>query len=151
MIRPSSTIIGIDPGTTESALVVWSPEKLSHIFEENGKIKNLISSFRDGHIYIEMIACQGMPVGKTTFETVLWIGRFYEASRIPVTLIPRNNIKLHHCGSSRAKDGNVRQVIIDKVGPKGTNKNPGPTHGISKHCWQALAVAVMGLEVFKGK
>ena len=42
----------------------------------------------------------------------------------------------------RAKDGNVRQALIDLIGEQGTKKNKGPTYGISSHSWAALAVAV---------
>jgi hypothetical protein len=42
----------------------------------------------------------------------------------------------------RAKDANIRQALIDKIGPQGTKAQPGPTYGIKSHSWAALAVAV---------
>jgi hypothetical protein len=42
----------------------------------------------------------------------------------------------------KAKDANIRQALIDKIGPQGTKKDPGPTYGISKDVWSALAIAV---------
>ena len=51
-------------------------------------------------------------------------------------------IKVHLCESARAKDGNVRQALIDRIGAQGTKKKPGPTYGVSKDVWAALAVAV---------
>ena len=42
----------------------------------------------------------------------------------------------------QAKDANVRQRLLDLVGPRGTKKAHGPTYGISGDEWAALAVAV---------
>jgi hypothetical protein len=89
-----------------------------------------------------MIASYGMPVGASTFETCLWIGRFIELARTESRLVYRKDIKMHLCGSMRAKDGNVRQALIDLIGEQGTKKDKGPTYGISSHSWAALAVAV---------
>jgi hypothetical protein len=89
-----------------------------------------------------MIASYGMAVGASTFETCVWIGRFIEVARVDVELIFRKDIKLFLCGTMRAKDANIRQALIDKIGPQGTKKTPGPTYGIKSHSWAALAVAV---------
>jgi len=106
---------------------------------------NINSALSPGPILaIEMIACYGMPVGNETFETCLWIGRFEEAfnpSRDSLRCY-RKDIKLHLCGTTRAKDPNVRQALIDRLGKPGTKKNPGPTYGVRSHVWSALAVAV---------
>lgn len=58
----------------------------------------------------------------------------------------RRAVKLHLCGSMRAKDGNIRQALVDRFGGQaqavGTKKAPGPLFGLSSHRWSALAVAV---------
>lgn len=101
-------------------------------------------------LYIEMVACYGMPVGKEVFETVLWIGRFIERWDglicTPYHLVYRRDVKLHHCGSARAKDSNIRQALIDKYGAPGTKKNPGLTYGLSKDLWSAFAIATYATE-----
>lgn len=140
-------IFAIDPGTDESG---W-------VWYENGAVKSsgvsanhdLLADIQSGQIdacdmAIEMIASYGMPVGKEVFETCVWIGRFKQAFRAPnlVTLIYRKDVKLHLCGSPRAKDANIRQALIDKLGPAGTKKAPGPTYGVKSHSWAALGVAV---------
>jgi hypothetical protein len=56
-------------------------------------------------------------------------------------MVYRNAVKLHICGTPRAKDPNIRQALIDKYGAPGTKKNPGPTYGVSSHLWSALAIA----------
>jgi hypothetical protein len=156
-------ILAIDPGPTESGFVLYYPRLagLPLIDEagtrDNYDLKKICHNIgcRDGTgrssalspgpiLAIEMIACYGMPVGKETFETCLWIGRFEEAfnpSRDSLRCY-RKDIKLHLCGTTKAKDPNVRQALIDRLGPPGTKKNPGPTYGIKSHVWAALAVAV---------
>ena len=103
---------------------------------------------------IEMVASYGMAVGKTVFETCMWIGRFMEAWESATGTKPqqvyRKDVKMHLCGSMRAKDTNIRQAIIDRYpasgGGKcpqiGTKKEPGPLYGVSKDIWSALAVAI---------
>lgn len=137
-------IIAIDPGCTESAWLVYIGGKI-HDFgkHENEYVRDyLLCSPPPDHLAVEMIASYGMPVGKEVFETCLWIGRFIEAWNKPYTLIYRKDVKMHLCGTTRAKDANVRQALIDRFGPPGTKGNPGATYGISKDVWSALAVAV---------
>jgi hypothetical protein len=57
-------------------------------------------------------------------------------------LVYRRDVKMFLCGSNRAKDGNIRQALLDLVGPQGTKKAPGPTYGLRGDEWAALAVAV---------
>ena len=139
------TILAIDPGTTESAFVVWDGSVRDSGFVPNEAIRRFLTARLEfltcDRIAIEMIASYGMPVGKETFETCLWIGRFMERAQQPVSLVYRKDVKMHLCGSMKAKDGNIRQALIDKHGPPGTKKKPGKTYGISGHLWAALAVA----------
>ena len=62
----------------------------------------------------------------------------------------RSKVKLHFCGSSRAKDGNVRASILDRFGGKltavGKKATPGPLYGVHGHMWSALAVAIYAME-----
>lgn len=144
-------IFAIDPGTRESGLVYYDAARRVveyHGVEENGELlKSLRESIlwaQDYVLVIEMIASYGMPVGADVFETVRWIGRFQEAwgADHPFGLAYRKDIKEHLCGTSKAKDANIRQRLIDIIGEQGTKKQPGPTYGIRSHEWAALAVAV---------
>lgn len=145
------TIFAIDPGPTESAYLVWKNGRMEcGMMRDNHDIVQLIRQGSHRHcdvLAIEMIACYGMPVGKETFETCLWIGRFLEANDShpfdnPTSrLVYRKDVKIHLCGSMKAKDPNIRQALIDKHGAPGTKKQPGPTYGVSGHLWAALAVA----------
>lgn len=148
-------VLAIDPGTTHSAFVVLNSDGIaSHGFEDNQTVRDWLAGrlFKPwpSLVACEMIASYGMPVGRETFETCLWIGRFMEARPLDsgFELIFRKDIKIHLCGSMRAKDANIRQALIDRLGPQGTKKAPGPTYGIKSHVWAALAVGVYARDKF---
>jgi len=148
----SKTLLAIDPGTTNSAIVIINREK--NQITKKSKLSNIellsdLKTFMADEAVCEMIACYGMPVGKEVFETVLWIGRFIESSKTEINLVYRRDIKLHLCGSVRAKDGNVRQALIDRWGQPGTKKNPGATYGIKADIWAALAVGTFYMDKTK--
>ena len=143
-------ILAIDPGPVKSAWVRLDSGKVREsAHEDNAEVLKLLRGATPalGQILaVEMIACYGMPVGAEVFETCVWTGRFMEAwiqqTALPVTRVPRIKIKTHLCNSARAKDGNVRQALIDRLGAPGTKKDPGPTYGVSGDVWAALAVGV---------
>ena len=144
-------IFAIDPGTTESGWVWYEAGRV----RKSGVSSNhdLLADIQAGAIdvcelAIEMIASYGMAVGREVFETCVWIGRFKQAFRAPesVRLVYRKDVKMHICGTPRAKDANIRQALIDKLGPAGTKKAPGPTYGVKSHAWAALGVAVTAAE-----
>lgn len=144
------TILAIDPGTTESAWMTFDGKPVASGIVDNHELLNMLRAekwFFCSHLAIEGIQCLGMPVGKETFETCIWIGRFVEAFTEDFTLVYRKDVKLHLCGSARAKDPNIRQALIDKFGGSkaaaiGVKKTPGPLYGVRSHVWSALAVAV---------
>ncbi len=137
-------ILAIDPGNIESAYVFLDHRLVPKSFgiEKNEDVLNIIKKHYAEHFAIEMIASYGMPVGKEVFETCVWIGKFSEASNINPTYIYRNEVTLNLCQSVRAKDGNVRQALIDRFGVVGTKKNPGWFYGFKADIWQAYAVGV---------
>lgn len=141
-------ILAIDPGTTDSGWVEFEDGRvLASGVSSNYELVTKLVGHHANKLAIEMIASYGMPVGKEVFETCVWIGRFIEAFAQPTIpmhdhLIYRKDVKLHLCGTSKAKDANIRQALIDKLGPQGTKANPGPTYGVKSHAWAALAVAV---------
>lgn len=152
------TILAIDPGTEKSGFAVYDGVNLL----EHGVVPNAemlarlkgmpIGSAAGVHLAIEMIAGMGMPVGQEVFETCVWIGRFKQAWPWPdrVMHVYRQEVKLHLCGVSRAKDANVRQALLDRfarlgggaVPQVGTKARPGPLFGVGTHVWPALGVAV---------
>jgi len=141
-------LLAIDPGTEKSAFLIWDGSRVGEcgILENQDLLRKLaFGEFRATWAAIEMIASYGMPVGAEVFETCVWIGRFIE--RIGQTrLIYRKEVKMHLCGTPRAKDANIRQALIDKLGHVGTVNNPGPLFGVKSHLWAALGVAVTAWE-----
>lgn len=143
-------LIAIDPGPIESAYVRlgYDGSMLAFGKAPNDEIKRIVeqSRHRSAHLAVEMIASYGMPVGFEVFETCVWIGRFVEAWTLDHTRMYRRAVKVHLCGTAKAKDGNVRQALLDRWGGKaiavGSKRNPGQLYGVSKDVWQALAVAV---------
>jgi hypothetical protein len=138
-------ILAIDSGTTQSAFVQYDEKNkqiIDHGILPNPEMRQILIGREYDLVALEMIASYGMPVGASTFETCLWIGRFIEVARTEARLCYRKDVKMFLCGSMRAKDGNVRQALIDMLGAQGTKKNKGSTYGISSHTWAALAVAV---------
>jgi hypothetical protein len=156
-------IVAIDPGTERSGWCVLdciSDRLAGYGWDANDAVLNDLprrfglGEFSKDVLAIEMVASQGMAVGKETFRTVWWTGRFAEQWKrtsggiLPIEIY-RQDVKLHLCGQVRAKDANVRQALIDLYGGEGgkavaigSKANPGPLYGVSNHVWSALAVAV---------
>ncbi len=145
-------ILAIDPGTFESAFVRMDGDYRPVSF---GKIPNeellqrIYGAEKEDRLVIEMVASYGMAVGKEVFETVLWIGRFWEAfPGEKKALLYRREEKMTLCGSAKAKDANIRQALIDRFaygvpnGGKGLKNAPGWFYGFRADVWQAYAVAV---------
>ena len=147
-------ILAIDPGNVKSAYVMYEDEKPMCFGKfDNDMMLDIITYHRayTSHLAIEMVACYGMKVGATIFETAYWTGVFAQAYGLNrTTKVYRKDVKMHLCSSMRAKDGNIRQAIIDKYPPSGGGKtpqigvkaNPGPLYGISADVWAALGVAI---------
>ena len=148
-------ILAIDPGPTQSAWLTLNTDTDGIRNADLSPNEQLLAILHNDvapatgdvqRVVIEKVESFGMPVGVEVFETVFWSGRFAEASRpIRVDRIGRKAVKLHLCGSMRAKDPNIRQVLLDRYGgsaAKGTKRAPGPLYGFAGDLWSALAVAV---------
>ena len=146
-------ILALDPGTKQTGFAILDGRRV----QESGVSPNehIIERLRvtGGYIRaglvdpimlaVERFEARGMAIGDDSVQTILWTGRFVQAWHAPdaVRRIKRSAVKLRLCGSTRAKDPNVRQALIDTLGAPGTKKAPGPTYGVTSHAWAALAVA----------
>ena len=150
-------ILAIDPGNKQSAYVVIDKDLKPIQFAkvDNEKLMKLIKSGEFNgcnHLAIEMIASYGMAVGKTVFETCVWIGIFMEALKteygLKATWVYRKDVKMNVCNSTRAKDSNVMQALIDRFAPNTRNKGKGVKaepvffYGFRADVWSAFSVAV---------
>lgn len=160
-------ILAIDPGNIESGVVIIDENTLEPCFAEKMNneelLENIYSKFeifnRYNDVAIEMVASYGMAVGKTVFDTCVWIGRFKEAINnvfpgIDVQDIYRKDEKMNLCNSMRAKDSNIIQALIDRFASntpnkgKGSKKEPGWFYGFKKDIWQAYAVGVTYYDMY---
>jgi len=144
-------ILAIDPGNEHSAFVLYDGRLHDFGKVENDTLLDRLSSYRTvaDVMAVEMIASYGMPVGREVFDTCVFIGRLVQAWRAMNgrhSLVYRKDVKLHLCGQPRAKDGNIRQALIERWGGKkaamGLKRSPGPLYGVSSDVWSALAIAV---------
>jgi hypothetical protein len=154
-LAANNFVVGIDPGPDQSAYVEFDGSRVwRRGIVANKELQDMISFFGQSPIFIEMIASYGMAVGASVFNTCVaigWLECEANARGLKAQRVFRKDIKLHLCQSPRAKDANVRQALIDRLGPQGTKKQPGPTYGVKSHEWAALAVAVYGWDQTFGR
>jgi len=125
------------------------------------QIQKIIDYYFDEDIIfaIEGIVNYGMPVGNNTIRTITYYGRLYQfllargVKKEDIYIVSRQEVKKHHCGGATvAKDGNIRQALIDKYGEPGTQKNVGFTYGIVNDMWSAFGIATYIYEsIIQGK
>lgn len=155
------TVLAIDPGTTHSG---WCYIDVATRRPDNfGKSPNhdLLANLRNGaahheRVVIEMVASYGMPVGAEVFQTCVWIGRYLEAlsvAGIPVELVTRLPVKVHHCHTAKANDATIRRALVDRFAygqanhGKGTAAAPGWFYGFAADVWSAYALAVYAADI----
>jgi hypothetical protein len=155
------TLLAIDPGPIQSAWLIYEDGRPTEFgIDPNDVVLAILGESTADDLAVEMIASYGMPVGAEVFETCIFIGRLlqlWEGTNDGEThLVYRKAVKLHLCGSARAKDANVRQALIDRYGPGkdaaiGRKANPGALHGVTSHIWSALAVAVYAADTMRAE
>jgi hypothetical protein len=160
-LRAAKRIFSLDPGTTQSGWVILDRGRVIDAgVHDNHDLRGWVKDGQSADLLaIEMVGGMGLMVGKETFETVRWIGRFQEAWRAPddVQLVLRYQVKQTLCGRQTAKDPEIRQALLDifpatgggATPQVGTKAKPGPLYGVSSHAWSALAVAITVCERLK--
>ena len=149
------SILALDPGTRETGFALFDDNRVAYSgVKANEEILAMLAGWQDPatRLATEVFQAMGMAVGAEVFDTAIWTGRFIQAWHSPdaVIRIKRTQVKLQLCGSARAKDPNVRQALLDAIGPAGTKKAPGPCFGVKSHAWSALAVAVTAQAMIEG-
>lgn len=145
-------IYGIDPGTYESALVgIDSDYKVVEILNApNPIIEERLEELNPNitELAIEFVQSYGMSVGRETFITVRWVGRFERAFddnlpdfRNKVFFYARPTIRAHICsGIVKIKDKDIRAALVMRFGDI---KKGHPLEGLKNtHLRSAMAVAV---------
>jgi hypothetical protein len=149
-------VFAIDPGTFQSAFVVWNGQCIKGagiIPNEDLLLKlrtlhtlNLIDPF----VVCEQMDATGQRIGEETIQTICWYGRFWGAvdenrPRIGFSLIRRSDVGLHLCFATHPGDTAIGIVLRDRFGPKPTKKKPNKVYGefrLKRDEWQAFALAV---------
>lgn len=134
-------IIGIDPGTYRSGVVVYTPGKIAECISQDMLNLNVLEFIRKSDarwVACENIQPQGQMFGHEIAKTCMWIGRINQRT-IEVgkgfglldrkASICRNLLKKYN-----GNDVMIRQSLIKRLGVL--------TNGVAGHCWSALAVAV---------
>ncbi|NCC85736.1 MAG: hypothetical protein EOM03_16685 [Clostridia bacterium] len=149
------SIFAIDPGTTKSGWVIYDGEVIDSGVDSNERVLEMITDMSQEPfvLAVEMIASYGMTVGRETFETVLWIGRYcqrwLDGEGGKCLKVYRQEAKRCVCRTHKASDADVRSALIARMGEVGTKKQPGPLYGVKSHAWAALAVAVTAEAMLK--
>jgi len=110
-------ILAIDPGTNKSGwcLIDIGGKVLDFGWNENEEVQVKANELSVNEtMLIEDISNYGMAVGRDTFETVKWMGRFDTVH--DAIYITRPTIKAALCNTVKSTDANVRQAVIDWYG-----------------------------------
>jgi hypothetical protein len=148
-------ILAIDPGDIESGVVIWDGSNViltGVLLNTTLNVAILNGLYTYDIALIENLTHQGRAkVGREVFDTARYIGyleRCFENVNKHYRLISRNDVKMHHCRSSTAKDTDIVKALSKKY-PKGSVKSPGVTYLVRSHAWQALALATFYSESHK--
>lgn len=142
-----SIICGIDVGSENSGICFWDTKRQKIVSSNDKQPNDILTAHSANYIVIEDVVSYGMPVGKSTFDTCKAIGMFKERfdqihDGKPVYLVTKPEIQLHFCNTSRAKDANIKRVLLDRFGEKGTKKNQGTLYPLKNHSWDAFALCI---------
>lgn len=149
-------LLALDVGTVESGYCIVECDTYKPV--QFGKVSNieLIEIVRNGDYQVcayEQFKSYGMAIGDSTINSIQWNGRFIQLiddRGIEYHPIMRVEEKVAICGTTKAKDSNIRQALIDRFGEVGTKKNQGWFYGFKKDIWSAYAIAVTYLDKQKG-
>jgi len=158
MPNANSKILGIDPGPSQSAYVVWDTKTqqiVEHDQSDNITFRNEIIWVRDDIepyiCVIEGMAFYGKVMNGESFDTLMFIGRLREIFADNHELVYFPDIAYHFCNSRRGiKTSHINAVLTNRFGGKGTRKQQGRLWGVKEHIWSALAVAVFYQDKIRG-
>lgn len=161
MVQPER-VLAIDPGNELSG---WSLLRLrdrrplaqgkTANAELIGQLVSLASPVPT-LVVLEQVKSYGMAPSDPVLDTVLWSGRFIERlswSGIAVFRVPRAAVRIYHCRSVKAKDGNVTAALVERFAAgqpnrgKGVKADPGWFYGFSADMWQAYALGVYAADL----
>jgi hypothetical protein len=144
-------ILGIDPGPTASAFVLFDGVRpLDHAHVENAHLLDFLTRRRftssEYLVVIEQLESFGAMTAIAAREvigTAFWSGRFAQVAG-EYELLPRKKIKRHLCGNIKAGNPQVRLALMQRFGG-------GFPVTFTDHKFAALAVAVTWWDLHENK
>jgi len=158
-------VLAIDPGPVQSGICLMSFATYYPVQTGKSDNEKVLGLYMGADVpskvlvAIEETQNYGMPAGRDLRDTIRWSGRFQQhfvSHGFTVEYIPRTTVKHALCNNTRAKDGNIIQVLADRFAPgepnrgKGTKANPGWFYGFKADIWQAYALGVVAIDIHKG-
>lgn len=154
------TIVAVDPGYRQSAVVVYDGARvMHHMILPNLELLSMVGDYswpsklpvgaQQPLLVIEQMQLftSNYGVGQEIFDSVFWSGRFVQAwEPRRWDRILRSKVR-GHLHASKGGDAAVRAALIARFGPFkedaiGRKSKPGPLYGIKADEWSALAIAV---------
>ena len=143
-------ILAVDPGSTQSAYVVYEPKTKTikeHAIVLNEEMINKIYYWRgvfngNATLVIEYMRPRGMPMSAESMDTMFELGRMAQCWTGALVKMDRMTVKMALCGKAFANDAKIRAALIDMFGGKQETKKGGKLYKIAGDQWSALALAV---------
>lgn len=145
------SVIGLDPGSNESAFVHWNGKAILDKGVDNNEVllkslETMCAFSINGPILVVESMVHIEEGGKEIVDAIFWAGRFYQVWYGQREKMPRYKVTLALTGQmpSKRADKITRHVLITRFGAPGKKANPGFTYGlVGTHLWAAFALAVV--------
>lgn len=145
-------VLGIDPGSSHSGWCLWEPRGSLVCAAEwtpNELVLDLLVNNLGGAPDIQLVIEKVTPYngGNHVADTFWWSGRFYQAWRGPVAMVPYREVSQAHTGRVASKEELVHEQLLERFGPVVTA--PLELYGkkAGGHMWSAFAVAITWLDL----
>lgn len=143
-------VIAIDPGPTVSGWSCYSGADIGAGVDENETVLAILHANGPSALVLERVQNYGRILGKSTFDTIYWTGRFAQAGYAHGHTVQRMyfaDVRQHFCGRrSKVKERDVWLQIVERYGGAaravGTRKAPGSIAHVKGHARSALALAL---------
>lgn len=154
--------LALDPGINPCGAALYDPGTRTVLWTDHAAPAGVLCDLlwlpnptapwwgHDLLVLIERVRSQGQS-GNSLLETSETVGRLQQSAMAgghAVRLIPRSMVltslgcRKKGAPGGKSMDSRVSAACRALLGPKGTAKDPGPTHGVKSHAWQALGLAV---------
>lgn len=144
-------VYSVDPGQTISGWCCYSANTpVAAGVDENETVLAMIQANGPSALILERVQNYGRILGRSTFDTIYWTGRFAQAGYERGHTVQRlyfADVREHFCGRrSKVKERDVWLKIVERYGGAeiavGTRKQPGTIAHVKGHARSAFALAL---------